>query len=59
MTALDRVAYSPREVAEMTGLPYKHVLLLIRRGDLHAVRAGRLFRVSSASLGRWLAGGAQ
>jgi len=32
----DRLSYTPREVAEMTGIPYEAVLALINRGELAA-----------------------
>jgi excisionase family DNA binding protein len=50
-----RVAYRPREVAEMTGLSYDVVLELIHAGELQAITVGRLHVVPAASITALLA----
>ncbi|WP_033288290.1 helix-turn-helix domain-containing protein [Amycolatopsis jejuensis] len=52
-----RVAWRPREVAQMTGLSYKQVLELIHEGLLGAVQDGRLHVVPDVELQRYLARG--
>lgn len=42
--------YSPQEVAARWGISYQTVLKLIRRGELHAFRAGKILLVSSDAL---------
>lgn len=42
--------YSPREVAARWGVSYQTVLKVIRRGELHAFRAGKTLLVSSDAL---------
>jgi excisionase family DNA binding protein len=52
-----RVAYRPREVAELTGVGYEVVLQLIHSGELGSVPAGRLHVVPAVELERFLARG--
>lgn len=42
--------YSPRDIATRWGVSYQTVLKVIRRGELHAFRAGKVLLVSSDAL---------
>jgi excisionase family DNA binding protein len=50
-----RIAWRPREVAEMTGLSYGQVMDAIHAGRLGAVKDGRLHVVPDAEVQRFLA----
>ncbi|MER6765622.1 MULTISPECIES: helix-turn-helix domain-containing protein [Amycolatopsis] len=50
-----RIAWRPREVAEMTGLSYLEVLRLIREGRLGSIPEGRLHVVPESEVQRYLA----
>lgn len=42
--------YSPRDIATRWGVSYQTVLKVIRRGELHAFRAGKVLLVPSDAL---------
>lgn len=55
MTArLEQVAYSRREVAELTSLSFETVRRAINRGDLPAKKVGRRVLVLAKDLDAWL-----
>lgn len=43
-------AYNPRQVSELTTLPYETVILLINRGEIYARKAGRRWVIPDWSL---------
>ena len=45
---------SLEEVAEMLGVTYQLIYRLVRSGELPAVRLGKLYRVSSSDLDKYL-----
>jgi len=45
---------SLEEVADMLGVTYQLIYRLVRSGELPAVRLGKLYRVSSSDLDRYL-----
>jgi excisionase family DNA binding protein len=51
---LDRIAYSPGELAEMFGASRWGVRMAIKRGDLRAFRVGRRLFVAVSELQRFL-----
>jgi excisionase family DNA binding protein len=56
--AVDRLAYSPAELAEALGVTRQHVHNLIQRGELRAVKVGRCTRIPATEATRLLAGDA-
>lgn len=52
-----RLAYSPTEAAEALGCTRQHIYRLMGRGDLHAVKIGRLTRISAGEIERLLSVG--
>lgn len=50
-----RIAWRPREIADMTGLAKDAVYAAIRDGDLAAKQIGRGYVVADTELQRWLA----
>lgn len=46
--------HTPQEVAELLRVSPTAILRLLRRGELPAVRIGRLWRVEESELQRWL-----
>lgn len=53
MEPLEKRAYTARELAAMYGMSAAYFHLLIRRGDLDVIRAGRAVRVPVASVQSW------
>lgn len=51
--AIERLAYSAKQVAVMTGLSRSTVYELIAAGELDAVRVGRRVLVRADSVERW------
>lgn len=47
-------AYSPRQVSDMTGIPYETVILLINRKEIYARKAGRRWVIPDWSLDDFL-----
>ncbi len=54
MLQIDKLAYSPREVAKLLGLHYNTVYKIIRNGELPAKKAGARLIISRAALEKWL-----
>jgi len=50
---VDKLAYSAKQVAAMTGLSRSTVYELIAAGNLSALRVGRRVLVTAESLDRW------
>lgn len=48
-------AYTPGQFAELTTVPYETVLLLIKRGEIHARKAGRRYVIPDWALEEFLA----
>jgi excisionase family DNA binding protein len=51
---LPRVAYRPREVAEVTGLSLRFLCYAIQHKDLPTVRVGRCRLITEKALREWL-----
>lgn len=56
MKQQDRVVLTVEEVADRLLLNPRTVYRMIDQGELHAVRAGRLWRIPKESLARYLKG---
>lgn len=48
--------YSRKQVAEILNLHYKTIENMIKRGDIHAVKIGRQWRISEEELQRVMKG---
>lgn len=55
-TRVERLAYSPAELAEAIGCTRQHVHVLMTRGDIRFVKLGRLTRIPASEAARLLAG---
>jgi len=51
---LQRVAYRPRETAEVTGLSLRFLYYAIQQKDLPSIRVGRCRLISDKALREWL-----
>jgi excisionase family DNA binding protein len=51
---LQRVAYRPREAAEVTGLSLRFLYYAIQQKDLPSIRVGRCQLISDKALREWL-----
>lgn len=52
--AMERIAFSPREVAEMTGMNTRTILKEIWEGNLKANKIGRVWLISKVDIDTWL-----
>jgi excisionase family DNA binding protein len=51
---LQRVAYRPREAAEVTGLSLRFLYYAIQQKDLPTIRVGRCRLITEKALREWL-----
>ena len=54
MPTMDIKFYSLEEVAELFGVNYQLVYKLVKSGELHSVRIGKMFRVSDNQLKEYM-----
>jgi excisionase family DNA binding protein len=54
MNEKQRIAFKPREIAELTGLSRSFVYQLIQRGDIRPVRLGRAILIPATEIERLL-----
>jgi excisionase family DNA binding protein len=50
----DRRYWSLEEIADLLGVEYQMIYRLVRRGDLPAVKLGRIYRVENGDLNAYL-----
>lgn len=53
---VERQAWTPAEVAERLGQPYRTIMRLIATGKLRAVKPGKSYAVPTEALAEYLAG---
>jgi excisionase family DNA binding protein len=53
---IEKLAYSPEETAQATGLHVNTIYTLLRSGKMPAIRLKRKFLISKVELEKWLAG---
>lgn len=54
ITTSEKRTYTVDEIAALLNISMKSAYSLIRSGQFHSVRAGRMIRVSKVSFDKWL-----